>query len=132
MKFMLMMNVPRGTGVYQITSWKPEEVRAHIDFMHELNKQLKANGEFVVAEGLTPPNEARLVRASKNGGAPVTDGIFPETKEFLVGYWVIDVDTPERAYEVAAKASSAPGPGGAPLNMAIEVRPVMQAPLPGT
>ena len=88
--------------------------------------------QFVVAEGLTPPNEAKLVRASKNGGAPVTDGIFPETKEFLVGYWVIDVDTPERAYEVAAKASSAPGPGGAPLNMAIEVRPVMQAPLPGT
>jgi hypothetical protein len=70
-----------------------------------------------------------LVRAGRNG-VPVTDGPFAESKEFLAGYWIVDVDTPERAYELAAKASAAPGPGGAPLNMAIEVRQVMSGPLP--
>ena len=124
MKYMLMMNVPRGTGDYQIGSWSPEDFKAHIAFMHRLNKDLTNAGEFVAAEGLTPPGQAKVVRAGKNG-QPVTDGVFPEAKEFLAGYWIIDVDGPERAYEVAAKASAAPGPGGAPLNMAIEVRPIM-------
>jgi hypothetical protein len=124
MKYMLMMNVPRGTGDYQIGSWSPEDFKAHIAFMHRLNKDLTNAGEFVAAEGLTPPGQAKVVRAGKDG-RPVTDGVFPEAKEFLAGYWIIDVDGPERAYEVAAKASAAPGPGGAPLNMAIEVRPIM-------
>ena len=60
----------------------------------------------------------------------MTDGPFPEAKEFLAGYWIVDVDRPERAYEIAAKASAAPGPAGRPLNMAIEVRQVMSAPPP--
>lgn len=131
MRFMLMMNVPAGNGVYQIDDWSPADFKAHIDFMHDLNKELKEAGEFVGAEGLTPPGEAKLVRASKQGGPPVTDGVFPETKEFLAGFWIIDVDTAERAYAIAGKASTAPGPGGAPLLMPIEVRQVMQAPLPG-
>jgi hypothetical protein len=58
----------------------------------------------------------------------VTDGPFPETKEFLAGYYLIDVETPERAYEIAAKASSAPGPAGAPIYERIEVREIMGAP----
>jgi hypothetical protein len=69
------------------------------------------------------------VRAGKNGVPAVTDGPFPETKEFLAGYWIVEVDNPERAYEIAAKASAAPGPGGAPLLMPIEVRQVMGTPL---
>jgi hypothetical protein len=85
---------------------------------------LRDAGELVGGEGLTGPGKARLVRAG-NDGRPVTDGVFPETKEFLAGYWIIDVDRPERAYEVAGKASAAPGPGGKPLNMDIEVREVM-------
>ena len=64
------------------------------------------------------------MRAGKDG-APITDGVFPEAKEFLAGYWIVDVESPERAYEIAARASAAPGTGGAPLNMAIEVRQVM-------
>lgn len=68
-----------------------------------------------------------MVRAGANG-EPVTDGVFPETKEFLAGYWIVDVETPERAYAIAAKASAAPGVGGAPLNMPIEVRQVMSGP----
>jgi hypothetical protein len=66
----------------------------------------------------------KVVRAGKDG-APITDGVFPESKEFLAGYWVVDVETPKRAYVIAARASAAPGPGGVPLNMPIEVRPVM-------
>lgn len=127
MKYMLMMNAPRGTGEYQASSWSKHDLEAHIAFMHRFNKELKAAGELVDAQGLTPPNQAKLVRAGKNG-QPVTDGPFAESKEFLVGFWIIDVDSEERAYAVAAKASTAPGPGGAPLNMAIEVRAVMSAP----
>lgn len=129
MKFMLMMNVPAGTGDYQITSWKPEEFKAHIDFMRNLNAELSKNGELAAAEGLAAPGEAKVVRASKNGGAPVTDGVFPESKEFLAGFWIVDVDSAERAYEIAAKASAAPGPGGTPLIIPIEVRQVMSIPV---
>jgi hypothetical protein len=129
MRYMLMMNVPKGTGDYQISNWSPNDFKAHIAFMHSFNKQLTADGEFVAAEGLTPPSEARLVRATKSG-TPATDGVFPESKEFLAGFWIIEADSTERACEIAAKASAAPGPGGAPLNMAIEVRPIMSGPLP--
>lgn len=129
MRYMLMMNVPRGTGNYQINNWAPEDFKAHIDFMHRFNKELTEAGEFVGAEGLSAPGEAKLVSAGKNG-APLTDGVFPEAKEFLADYWIVEVDRPERAYEIAAKASAAPGPGGIPLIIPIEVRQVMSGPLP--
>ncbi|HEX8830987.1 MAG TPA: YciI family protein [Longimicrobium sp.] len=127
MKYMLMMHAPRGTGEYQVNAWSPDDLKAHIAFMHDLNRELKEKGELVGAEGLAPPGEARLVRSGKDG-LPVTDGPFPEAKEFLAGFWIVEVDTPERAYEIAAKASSAPGPGGTPLIIPIEVRQVMSAP----
>jgi hypothetical protein len=127
MRYMLMMNAPRGTGDWGIYDWSPEDFKAHIAFMHDFNKELTDAGEFVSVEGLSPPGQAKLVRAGK-GGAPVTDGPFPESKEFLAGYWIVEVDQPERAYELAAKASAAPGRGGAPLNMPIEVRQVMSGP----
>jgi hypothetical protein len=127
MKYMLMMHTPRGTGDYQISSWSPNDFQAHMAFMHSLNKQLTEAGEWVDGQGLTPPGQAKLVRAGKDG-RPVTDGVFPEAKEFLAGYWIVEVDRPERAYQIAAKASSAPGPGGKPLIIPIEVRQVMSAP----
>ena len=127
MRYMLMMNVPRGTGAYRVSDWAPEEFKAHVAFMHRFNKELTEAGEFVAAEGLAPPDQARLIRARKDG-TPATDGVFPESKEFLAGFWIVEVERPERAYEIAAKASAAPGPGGAPLNMAIEVRQVMSGP----
>ncbi len=89
--------------------------------LRSINKELSASGEFVATQGLAEPKEAVVVRGEKNG-TPITDGIFPETKEFLVGYWVIDVETPERAYAIAGRISAAPGPGGVPTNMPIEVR----------
>jgi hypothetical protein len=126
MKYMLMMNVP-GKGPYQIASWPKQDIQAHIGHMIALNKKLRAAGELVNAEGLSGPDQARLVRAGTDG-APVTDGVFPESKEFLAGYWIVDVDSAERAYQIAAEASVAPGPGGKPLNMTIEVREVMSGP----
>jgi hypothetical protein len=104
-------------------------LRAHIAFMKKLNQDLHESGELVSAEGLSFPDQAKLVRASKDG-TPITDGVFPESKEFLAGFWIVDVETPERAYAIAAQASAAPGPGGAPLNMPIEVRQVMSGPPP--
>jgi hypothetical protein len=128
MKFMLMMNAPRGKGSYQIDSWTPDELKAHMAFMHRLNKELMDAGERIGAEGLAPPGQAKLVRAAKKGGPPVTDGVFPEAKEFLAGFWIVDVESAERAYEIAAKASLAPGPGGAPLFIPIEVRQILSGP----
>lgn len=126
MKFMLMMNTPSG-GPYQIAQWPPGDIQAHIGFMKKFAQKLTANGELVAAEGLSGPDQAKLVKAGKDG-APVTDGVFPESKEFLAGYWIVDVDNPQRAYAIAAEASMAPGPGGAPLHLAIEVREVMAVP----
>jgi hypothetical protein len=125
MKYMLMMNTPGG-GPYQIAKWSKADIEAHMAFMKGFAKKLRAQGELVAAEGLAGPDQAKLVRVGASGD-PVTDGVFPETKEFLAGFWIIDVESPERAYAVAAEASSAPGPGGAPLRLAIEVRQVMSA-----
>jgi hypothetical protein len=127
MKYILMMNTMKaGQGMPQ---WPEKDLKAHIAFMINFDKELRKSGELVSAEGLAFPDQAKLVRAGKNG-APVTDGVFPEGKEFLAGYWIVDVDSPERAYQIAAAASAAPGPGGAPINMPIEVRPVMSGPPP--
>ena len=127
MRYMLMMHAPRGTGDYQVSEWSPADLKAHIEFMHRLNKDLTASGEMVSGEGLAGPGEAKLVRAGKNG-VPMTDGPFPEAKEFLAGFWIVDVEHTDRAYEIAARISAAPGPGGTPLNMPVEVRQVMSAP----
>jgi hypothetical protein len=122
MKYMMMMHTP-GKGPYQIAGWQQAEIRAHIQFMIAFNKRLKTSGEWVSGEGLAGPDQAKLVRAGADG-KPITDGAFAESKEFLAGYWIIDVESAARAYELAAEASAAPGPGGVPMNMAIEVREV--------
>lgn len=129
MKYMLMMNTACGGGAepYHIAQWPQQDIQAHIAFMKRFAGELSAAGELVAAEGLAGPDQAKLVRASKDG-TPITDGVFPEAKEFLAGYWIVDVESPERAYEIAAKASLAPGPRGEPLYLGIEVRQVMSGP----
>jgi hypothetical protein len=127
MKFLLMMHAPR-SDEYQVNTWKPEELRAHIQFMKDLNKDLREAGDLVGAEGLAPPGQARIVRSQGDGAPEVTDGPFAESKEFLVGYWIVDVESAERAYAIAGRASTAPGPGGKPLGIKIEVRQVMSGP----
>jgi len=125
MKYLLMMNTPNGP--YQIGSWPEKDIKAHIAFMMQFAKKLGESGELVSAEGLAGPDQAKRVRAGADG-KPITDGVFPESKEFLAGYWIVDVESPDRAYAIAAEASAAPGPGGAPLNLEIEVRQVMSGP----
>jgi len=107
MKYMLMMNTPRD-GYTQYMKWPKKILEANVAFMHDFNKKLKAAGELVGAEGLAAPTQATLVRAGADG-KPITDGVFPESKEFLAGYWIVDVKSPERALEIAAEASTAPG-----------------------
>ena len=128
MKYMLLMQASERIMHPPIHEWDPADIKAHIDFMHDFNKQLVADGVFVEAQGLAGPNEAKVVRATATGVPAVTDGPFPESKEFLAGYWVIDVESLDRAIEVAAGASAAPGPGGVTLNLPIEVRQVLTAP----
>ncbi len=60
----------------------------------------------------------------------ITDGPFPESKELLAGYRMVDVETLERALEIAAQASAAPGQDGKPIRDSIEVRQVLSAPDP--
>lgn len=100
MKYMLIMNTPRD-GYSQYMSWPKEILEANIAFMRAFSKKLRDAGELVSAEGLASPLQAKLVRAGQDG-KPITDGVFPEFKEFLAGYWIVDVDSPERAYEIAA------------------------------
>lgn len=126
MKYILMMNCPRN-GYELFGAMPKKDIQAHIAFMGNLTKDLAASGELVFGEGLADPRQAKVVRAGKDG-APITDGVFPEAKEFLAGYWIVDVEGPERAYAIAARASAAPGTGGAPINMPIEVRQVMSGP----
>lgn len=95
--------------------------------MRGINKGLRESGEWVAGEGLADPKQAKIVRAGKDS-APITDGVFPEAKEFLAGYWIVDVESPEQAYSIAARASAAPGPGGATMSIPIEVRQVMSGP----
>lgn len=131
MKFILMMHAPWGeTGDWNIFKFPPSAFEKHMKHLGALNDELEKKGELVGIEGLAPPNQARLVKANAKGGPPITDGPFPESKEFLAGWWIIDVESPERAYEIAARASAAPGPDGKPLNMPIEVRQVMSGPAP--
>jgi len=126
-----MMNAPGGkTGDYAVSNWSADDFKAHIAFMKTLNQDRSSAGELVVSGELAPPGQARIVRAGKNGAPEVTDGPFAEAKEFLAGYWIVDVETPKRAHEIAARASAAPGPGGKPINMPIEVREVMSCPAP--
>ena len=125
MKFLLMMSGTQA-GVAAYKGWSEKDMQAHYAFLGRLNQDLRDSGEFVATQPLSGPEEARVVRAGKDG-MPVTDGVFPESKEFLLGYWIVDVASAERAYEIAARLSSGPGPGGVATNMPIEVRRFLDA-----
>lgn len=131
MRFMLLQNYgPVESDCPPMTEWSPADVRAHIEFQQALNTELAELGELVDAQGLAGPEEARFV-VSDGASAPViTDGPFPESKELLAGYRLVDVDSAARAIEIAARASAAPGPDGVPIRQPIEVRQVLSAPDP--
>jgi hypothetical protein len=123
MKYILMMNGNKA-GVDSYRKWTNNDIQTHFQYLKRLNQDLTASGELVANEPLNGPEQAKVVRAGSNG-TPITDGVFPEAKEFLLGYWIVDVDSAERAYEIAARLSAGPGPGGVPANMPIEVRQIM-------
>ena len=126
MKYMMQMNVKGGS--YEAERWAPKDITAMVDFMHRFNAELKKNGQWVLGEGLVAPKFARLVKADDHGRPVVTDGPFAESKEFIAGFWIVDVKDADEAYRLAAKVSTCPGPGGKPLNMPLEVRAVGEAP----
>jgi len=108
MKYILMMAGTKA-GVDAYRAWSQSDIQAHLAFLKNLNKELSEAGELVANEPLAAPDQAKLVRAGKDG-TPITDGVFLEAKEFLLGYWIVDVESPERAYEIAARLSAGPGP----------------------
>ena len=131
MRYMLLQSYgPAGTDCPPISEWAPDDVRAHIEFQHVLNAELLERGELIDAQGLAGPEQARIVTSDGLSAPVITDGPFPEAKELLAGYRIVDVESPERAIEIAARISAAPGANGAPIRQAIEVRAVMSAPDP--
>ena len=126
MKYILMMNGTQATCDW-FTKGPKEDLKANIAFMRAFSKELKDAGVFVASEGLAFPNQAKIVRAG-NDGTPVTDGIFPESKEFLMGYFIVDVESAEQAHKIAARLSMAPAPAGTKERMPVEVRQVMSRP----
>jgi hypothetical protein len=125
MKYMLIMMATKA-DLDWYTTWSKEDHQAQFAFMHAFNRELKDSGAFVAAEGLAFPNEAKIVRAGSDG-KPITNGVFPEGKEFVVGYWIVNVKDAEEAYRLAARASAAPG-NKERGNQPIEVRQVMSGP----
>jgi hypothetical protein len=125
MKYILMMNFKvAGWKTGNIGTWPPEDIKANIDFLRRLHRELVETGELVSHQGLGGPETITLVQARTDGAPAVTDGPFPESKEFLAGFWIVDVDGPERASQIAARLSALPGRGGVPANIPIEVRAV--------
>jgi len=127
MKYILLMAGTKA-GVDTYRAWTKKDIDTHMAGLKSLAKDLRESGELVADQGLTGPEEAIVVCGQKEG-MPVTDGIFPESKEFLLGYWIVDVATPEQAYAIATRLSTVPGPGGTPTNMPIEVRELASLPL---
>ena len=123
-KYLLLTTFEPGVEDTPMDEWRPEEITAHLDYYRALNAQLAESGELVDVTILTPPDAARIVRS--DGTIPVvTDGPFQEFKEWVAGFQVVDVDSEERALEIAALVSAVPGPGGVPLQQPIHVRRVM-------
>jgi hypothetical protein len=131
MRYMLLQSYgAAGSDCPPMSQWSPADIKAHIEFQHALNAELLERGELVDAQGLAGPEQARFVISDGTSAPVITDGPFPESKELLAGYRIVDVDAPERAVEIAARISAAPGANGAPIRHAIEVREVMSAPDP--
>jgi hypothetical protein len=128
-KYLLLKHyrgAPEAVNNIPMDSWTPEEIEDHIEFMSDFASRLEATGEFVDSQALAA--EGAWVRYDGPGRPPVTDGPFAETKDLIAGWMVIDVDTHERALELAGELSAAPGAGGKPIHEWLEVRPFLSAP----
>ena len=124
-KFLLLTRHDSELDVPPMDQWDPADVKAHLEYLTRINDELAANGELVEMQALVAPELAKIVSADGRSTPVITDGPFPEAKEVLAGYQMLDVESEERAVEIAARVSSAPGPDGVPLRQRIEVRQVM-------
>ena len=125
-KYLLLKHyrgAPAAVNNIPMDQWAPDEVETHIKFMQDFANKLEGTGEFVDGQALSP--EGTFVRYDGEGKPPVTDGPFAETKDLIAGWMVIDVDSQERALELAGELSAAPGQGGKPLYEWLEVRPFL-------
>ena len=117
---------PQPEGFVPMDQWTPDEIEAHFQFMRDFASRLEGTGELVEGQALSP--DGIWVRSDGEGRPPVTDGPFAETKDLIAGWFVIDVDSYERAIELAGQLSDAPGAGGAPIHEWLELRPFLAAP----
>src|SRR5829696_5886536 len=128
-KYLLLKHyrgAPAPVNDVPMDQWTPEEISAHMEYMDDFAARLEGTGEFVDGQALAP--EGMFVRYDGEGRPPVTDGPFAETKDLIAGWMVIDVDSYERAIELAGDLSAAPGAGGQPIHEWLEVRPFLAAP----
>lgn len=128
-KFLIMKHYRGGPELPEpippMDQWAPEDVDAHMRFLTETNEMLEKSGELVDAQALTP--HKTWLRYDGPGAAPVkTDGPYPETSDLIAGWYLIDVESRERAEEIAAHVSSGPGPGGRPIHEWLQIREVME------
>src|SRR5262245_43588597 len=114
-RYVLIVNFEGGVSDTPMEEWKPEEVTAHMDYYRALNNELRESGELVEVEVLTGPDLAKIVTSDGATAPVVTDGPFQEFKEWLAGYEIVDVESEDRAIEIAAKLSAVPGPDGIPI-----------------
>ncbi|MFJ8912195.1 YciI family protein [Amycolatopsis sp. NPDC102389] len=129
-KYLLLKHyrgAPAAVNDIPMEQWAPEEITAHIDYMRDFANRLVETGEFVSEQALAP--EGTFVRYDGEGKPPVTDGPFAETKDLIAGFMIIDVDSYERALELAGELSAAPGAGGKPIHEWLELRPLWGEPL---
>ncbi|MGC7093193.1 YciI family protein [Amycolatopsis lurida] len=112
---------PAAVNDVPMEKWTPEEISAHLQYMRDFADRLRETGEFVDEQALSP--EGTFVRFDGEGRPPVTDGPFAETKDLIAGWMVIDVDSYERAVELAGELSAAPGANGDPIHEWLELRP---------
>jgi hypothetical protein len=129
MKYIVLAKYEGGAGcTVPMTEWPPQDITAHIEYQMRTVNELVQRGELVDAQGLAGPETAVIVTSDGTGAPVTTDGPFAESKEFLAGWRIVDVESLDRAIEIAAEISAAPGVGGVPIQQPIEVRPVMDAP----
>jgi len=127
MKYLLLKHYRGGPApavdYAPMDQWTPEEVDAHVQYMNDFAARLREAGEYVDSQALAA--EGAFVRSDGEGRPPVTDGPFAETKDLIAGYMIIDVESWDRAVELAGELSAAPGPGGEPIHEWLEVRPFL-------
>ena len=126
-RYLLIVDYRPGVDDTPMDRWKPEEIKAHMNYYDALNDELRETGELVGGEALTSPAAGKEVVGDGRTAPVVTDGPFAEAKEMLAGYQIVEVESEARAIEIAARVSAVPGPGGAPLQQPVTVRRVMDS-----